>query len=207
MPFDNGNFEEVIRLAEEGEERDEANGLRGLVIQWKKYRFEAYQHTGQIESLRKLGEELVLGGEFAYYNKIKDTHPTEEWPPVYKNIVQKFEEKGGWYGDTYTQILLEEQDTATLLEYVAKKPDRIEEFYPYLKDRFPEQVKELFRAHIVAKAEQSSTRKQYWNVCRILRILQKVSGMEPAVEIVNMLLAKYPKRSAFRDELMKLNYR
>ncbi|MGO0063459.1 SWIM zinc finger family protein [Brevibacillus fluminis] len=204
--LNSGNFTEVIQLAEAGEKSDEAKGLPGLVKQWKKYRFEAYQRSGQIEQLRELGEELVLDGEYPCYQKIKDTYSPVDWPPVYKKLMQSLAKKGGWNDDVYTRILLEEHDTELLLEYVAKRPDRIEEYYPYLMEQFPEQVKELFGAFIAAKAEQASNRKQYWNVCRIIRLLEKAGGKVEAVEIANTLLGKYPNRSAFKDELMKLHY-
>lgn len=37
-------------------------------------------------------------------------------------------------------------------------------------------------------------------------MLEKVGGKDQAVEIMHMLLAKYPNKPAFRDEMFKLNY-
>lgn len=204
--LESGNYNEVIRLAEEGEAQDQATGLRGLVKQWKQYRFEAYRRSGELQLLRKLGEELVVGGDYSYYKQIKDTYPAAEWPSVYRNMLHRLE-KDRWLGDIYTRILVEEQETALLLEYVKKQPARIEDYYSYLKEQFPVEVKELFRAHIAARANQSSTRKHYQDVCRILRLLQKAGGKEEAVQIADMLLAKYRNKPAFRDELLQLNYR
>jgi hypothetical protein len=204
--LNSGNYDEVIRLAEEGEAQDQAKDLRGLVKKWKQCRYEAYRRSGELELMRKLGEELVLEGDYSYYKQIKDTYPAAEWPSVYRNMLQKLE-KDGWCGDIYTRILVEEQETARLLTYVKKQPARIEDFHPYLKQQFPVEVKELFRTHIIARAAQSRTRRQYQDVCRILRILEKAEGKEEAVQIVHTLVAKYPNKPAFRDELMKLNYR
>jgi hypothetical protein len=203
--FLNGCYDEVIRLAEEGEAQDRAKGLSGLVKQWKKHRYEAYCRSGQLEFQRKLGVELVLDGDFSYYNPLKDTYPATEWRPVYLDILQKFE-KDKWPGNIYTRILVEEQEYSRLLAYVKKQPSRIEEFYSHLNRHFPLEVKELFHIHIEAQAEQSTTRKQYENVCRIIRMLRQSGGKEEAMQIVRMLLAKYPKKPAFRDELMKLNF-
>ena len=69
------------------------------------------------------------------------------------------------------------------------------------------EVKELFHIHIEAKADRSTTRKHYENVCRIIFLLQQAGGKEEALQITRLLLAKYPKKPAFRDDLMKLNYR
>lgn len=189
-------------MTEEGEAQDQAKRLPGLVKQWKQYRYEAYRSFGKLELMRKLGEELVLDGDYSYYKRIKDTYPEAEWPSVYRNMLQNLE-KDRWSGEIYTRILVEEKETALLLEYVKRQTSGIEHFYQYLDNEFPAEVNELFRSHIIASAAQSNTRKHYQNVCRILRILQKVGGKEEAAQIANTLLSKYPNKPAFRDELMK----
>jgi hypothetical protein len=204
--LDNGRYDEAIRLAEEGEQQDQARGLYGLVTKWKRYRFDAYRRSGQLDMQRKVGEELVLDGDYSYYRQIKDTYSASEWPAVYQSMLQKLE-KDSWHSDIYTRILVEEGETARLLEYVRKQPARIEEFYPQLMRQFPTEVKELFQAHIQETAGRSSTRKHYQDVCRIIRMLQQAGGKAEAMETARMLLAKYPKKPAFREELMKLNYR
>lgn len=96
------------------------------------------------------------------------------------------------------------QETELLLEYVKRYPEKIEQFYPYLLSQFSEAVKELFIEYILKQAELSNTRKQYQNVCRILKISERVNGKEEAIKMVNTLLTKYPNRPAFRDELLKI---
>ncbi|WP_410720223.1 hypothetical protein [Brevibacillus sp. SIMBA_076] len=58
--------------------------------QWKKYRLEGYQRSGQIKLLRKIEEELVEDGDYACYQKIKDTYLTTDWSPIYRNLLQRF---------------------------------------------------------------------------------------------------------------------
>ncbi|MBP1994130.1 SWIM zinc finger family protein [Paenibacillus eucommiae] len=203
--FHNVRFEEVIRLSEEGEAQDRAKGLAGLVKQWKKHRYEAYCRSGQLALQRKLGVELVLDGEYSYYNLLKDTYPNSEWRPVYLDMLQKLE-KDIWPRSIHTRILVEEQEYSRLLAYVKKQPSRIEEFYSYLNRDFPMDVKELFNIHIETEADRSTSRKHYENVCRIILLLQQAGGKEEAFLITQQLLAKYPRRPAFRDELMKLKH-
>jgi hypothetical protein len=203
--MEHGRHDEVIRLAEQGEKQDQAQGWPGLVKQWRQYRYEAYRRSGQIEKQRKLGEELVLDGDFSYYRQVKEAYPPAEWPLVYQRMLQKLE-KDSWPRGVYTQILVEEQDRSRLLEYVKKEPSRIEEFYPHLKEQFSSEVKELFREHIMGRAGISNTRKHYQDVCRIIRMLRSAGGKEEAGETVRMLIAKYPNKPAFREELMKLDF-
>ncbi|BCJ85672.1 hypothetical protein skT53_06570 [Effusibacillus dendaii] len=115
-------------------------------------------------------------------------------------------EKDGWHKEIYTRILVEEQETARLLEFVKKHPARVEDFHTYLLERFPEETKELFQAHIENTANRSSTRKHYQDVCRIIRMLQRAGGETEAQQSVRMLLAKYPRKSALREELIKLRF-
>jgi hypothetical protein len=126
-----GLYDEVIRLAEKGEAQDQAAGLRGLVIRWKKHRFEAYCRSGQIELQRKLGIELILEGDFSYYKPVKDTYPTDQWLLVYQDVLQRLEEDK-WPKDIYTRILVEEKEYARILVYIKKQPSRIEAFHSLL---------------------------------------------------------------------------
>lgn len=75
---------------------------------------------------------------------------------------------------------------------------------PYLMTAFPEEIKDLFQMHIEKSASQSSTRKDYQNVCRIIRMLHQVGGKVEAVKTVYSLLGKYPSKPAFREELMNV---
>ncbi|MEW9674263.1 hypothetical protein ABLT31_36490 [Ammoniphilus sp. 3BR4] len=201
--LDQGRFEEAIQLAQEGEEQDKANGWRGLVKQWKELRYEAYRASGQLEQQRSLGEELALDGDYSYYQRIKNTYLPSEWPPVYQRILEKLEQDR-WPGQIYTQILIEEQETARLLEFVKRQPARVEEFYSTLVKEFPKETKELFQIHIENTANQSSTRRDYQNVCRIIQMLNRAGGQAEADQAIRLLLAKYPRRPAFREELLKL---
>jgi hypothetical protein len=199
----NDCFEEVIRLTEEGEAQDQAKGLRGLVSGWKKYRYEAYSRSSQIELQRKLGVELILDGEFSYYKPVKNLYPPDEWTLVYGDMRQKLENNQR-PGKIYTLILVEEKEYTRLLAHIRKQPSSIEEFHSLLYPYYPQEVKSLFLAYIETKAERSANRKDYADVCRIIRMLQKAGGKEEALQVVRLLLAKYPKKPAFQDELMKI---
>jgi uncharacterized Zn finger protein len=200
--LDTNRFEEAIQLAQEGEQQDQALGFPGLVNEWKQFRYEVYRRSGQLEQQRSLGEELVLDGDFSYYLQIKNTYPPSEWSQVYHSMLHKLE-KDTWYKEIYTKILIEEQETERLLEFVKKQPLRIEAFYEYLLEPFPKETKELFQIHIENKAHQSNTRKQYQDVCRIIRMLQRAGGRTEAEQSIRTLLAKYPRKPALKEELIK----
>lgn len=201
--YRNGNYDEVIRLTEEGEALDLANGLPGLVKQWKQYRYEAYSQTNQTERQRSIGVEFLLDGDFSYYKTVKSLHSAEEWATVYQEILRKLE-LSSWPRDIYTKILIEEKEYAKLLAYIQKRSTYLEEFHLLLYPHYPAEIKTLFLSYIEAKANASANRRDYEEVCRIILMLYKVGGKEEARQVIGTLKARYPRRPAFQDELMKI---
>lgn len=200
---DQSRYAEVIQLALDGEKQDQVKGLPGLVRKWKKYRYEAYKLSGQVELQRSIGEELVLDGEFIYYQQLKETYSITDWPFVYKSILDKLE-KDRWPKAIYTRILIEEQETEQLLNYVRKQPSRIEDYYKHLIQQYLPEVKDLFQIYIEAEAARANSRKHYQNVCRIILMLWQADGKVEARQLIHLLKNKYPRKPAFLDELMSI---
>lgn len=198
-------YDDAMRLAQEGETADHARGLPGLVKQWKELRYEACERGGMLELRREIGKELVQTGDYSYYKRIKDSYPSEQWPAVYADILNGLEGTNR-YEEVYTRILVEESETERLLAYVKLRPGRIEEFHRYLMPGYRAEVIGLFQAHIESTATHASARTHYQNVCRIIRMLQQAGGREEALQIARLLLDKYPRKPAFREELLAVDH-
>ncbi|WP_426449626.1 hypothetical protein ACP26L_31900 [Paenibacillus sp. S-38] len=197
-----GDYEEAIRLALDGEQLDTERSRPGIVTHWKKLRHEAYHAAGQLEEQRKLAEELLLDGDYDYYLELKSAYTPEEWKRVYPELLPRLAHSGRFaYYDPYPRILIEEQETARLLDYVSRKPALIEQYYPQLVSEYPEEVYKLFTGNIMKTAETASNRSNYRNVCRMISMLAKAGGVEAARHCVGTLKALYPRRSAMQDEL------
>ncbi|WP_152619317.1 hypothetical protein [Cohnella kolymensis] len=127
-------YEEALQLTEEGERLDTRNGFPGLVNEWKKLRYEVYRLTYRIDMQRQLAEELALDGEYSYYQSLQELYDTQEWPAVRDRILTELEKGGrGWHAhDLYTNLLIEEKETARLLRYVQKHHRSVSEYYPHL---------------------------------------------------------------------------
>lgn len=201
--LEQGRYDDAIRLAKEGEMADHARGLPGLVKQWKEFRYEACERGGRLEWQREIGKDLVQEGDYSYYKRIKDSYSTEEWRAVCVDILDSLE-RTDRYGEVYTRILVEESETERLLAYVKLRPDRIEAFHRHLIGEFRAEVIGLFQVHIESTATHASARTHYQNVCGIIRMLQQAGGREEALQITRLLLDKYPRKPAFREELMKV---
>ena len=196
------DYDYVIKLTLEGEEKDKS--LHGLVDQWKKYRYTAFQLSGKLEEQRGIAMDFILDGSIEYYNKLKSTYDAKEWLYVYPKIIFLLENQKKTYQDVYTRILIEEGEKPKLLEYIKGKPSSVENFYRHLIPEFKEEVCMLFLEYIEQTAARAGDRKDYQGVCAIIRNLRKAGGNEQALEIKQILYTKYANRPAFRDELSRV---
>lgn len=202
--MDAARYDEAIRLAQEGEAQDTKNRLPGLVHKWERLRYEAYRVSGDTQSQRVLGLELLCDGELSYYPAVKSAYSAAEWLPIYNVILDRLEQEHSSWDNVYTKLLIQEKEFDRLLCYVQKHPHEVEKYYPHLIPDYLQEVIGIFRTYIERSADQASARKQYQQVCRTIQKLRKIAGSAVAEPIVHSLLAAYPKRSAFKDELTKL---
>jgi len=196
------DYDSVIKLTLDGEEKDKDK--RGLVDQWKKYRYKAFQLSGKLDEQRGIAMEFILDGSFEYYKDLKSTYDSSEWLSAYPKIIFLLENQKKTYYDVYTRILIEEGEKQKLLEYVKGRPSAVENFYKQLIPEFKEEVYTLFMQYIEQTAIRASNRKDYQRVCAIIRNLKKAGGKEQTLEIKQKLFNIYANRPAFRDELSRV---
>jgi hypothetical protein len=197
-----GDYDEVIRLADAGEEQD--RHMPGLANRWKAYRRQAFRLSGKPDDLRELAFESVLNGSFKHYQELKNDCDASEWASVYPKIISSLKRQKKTHQDVYGRILIEEGETRKLLAHVEAEPSRVESFYKYLLPEFKEDVCELFLRHIGQFADQASDREDYKKVCSLIRNLRKIGGKDQAAEIKQKLFREYVRKPAFREELSKL---
>lgn len=194
-------YDEALRLAREGERLDAQRGYPGLVDSWKKLRLEVCRLTKDEEEERRLTEEFALNGEYSYYEQLKRLYTPEEWPDVYARVLAGLE-RGSWKSEAlYTKLLVEERETDRLLQYVARNPYAVVEYYKHLVDKYPDEVYRLFEIRIGQEMEHASDRKGYRQVCRLIRELIQAGGKRTAENIVLSLRQRYANRPALLQEL------
>jgi hypothetical protein len=197
----NKEYDRVESLALEGEQHD--RGMYGLINQWQEARYEAYGLSGQLDKQRNLAMEFILGGSFDYYKKLKATYPDKDWDSVYPGIIKALEEQKG-YRDNYPAILIEEGEMKKLLDYVKARPAYITKYHRHLLPAFRGEVDHLFTQHILGEAQRAGNRGSYREVCSLVRQLANTGGTEQARQVISNLLTTYPRKPAFREELLKV---
>ena len=93
---------------------------------------------------------------------------------------------------------------SVIIEYCQESPNRIEQYYPYIKEHYYEDVCALFIDFIERKASNATDRKRYQDVCRSIQTMQKAGYQVEAKHLISDLLQAYAKRPAFVDELRKI---
>ena len=199
--FEAGEFEKVLQLGDESEKLDVK--LPGLVLEWKKIRFKAYEKMGNTAAMIDLAFEFVLSGEEEYYSKLKNLVDAENWPKVQEKLLPEM--KNNWRSlPLYLEILIEEKRTDELLDYCRSEVAAIEQLYPHLLADYPHEVNEIYTAYIYRLIDQASNRKAYWTACQKIKSFQTALGAQAAAGLVEEIKFMYPKRPALLDELGKL---
>ncbi|MEH7010157.1 SWIM zinc finger family protein [Neobacillus niacini] len=196
-----GDYEKVLQLCISGEEMDKS--LRGLVHKWREYRYQAYEGLGDVENQRKLAYEFLFHNEFSYYGKLKGLYNPEEWTEVLTKIIKAFEMER-YQSSVYLSIIKEENLTKQILDYCNRHKSLITDLYPYLMDSHLEEANNLFIKYIEQSAEQTSDRRGYKSVCKLIKTYKKAFGTIHSHKLIGELKQKYQKRPAFLDELGKI---
>ncbi|NFA43603.1 hypothetical protein EXM65_13690 [Clostridium botulinum] len=197
-----GKYYNAIDVALDGEEQDKV--YIGLVLKWKEMRYIAYEELGIKKEQETLAKELLFYGEFKYYKKLKEL--TEEDEGIfYNNLKQEIKNNRNLNrGNIYLKLILEENDLDELMVFLKSNPSEIEVYADKLIHKFKDDVIEIYKNFIMLSASHSSNRKNYQEVCKIIKRYRKISGKNYKEEIVNDLVKMYKKRPAFVDELMKI---
>ncbi|MFC3749475.1 hypothetical protein [Paenibacillus sp. GCM10012306] len=202
----NQDLDKALQLAKQGEKKDRANRFHGLVDEWKAYQYEIYGLTNQLEKQIEIAEEFVLDGEYLYYSRLKGLYSADDWKIAYERLLNELDKSDrSWSADSlYRRVLVEENETQRLLNYVKKNKRAVLEYYPHLVSKYADDVFALFTQLISEEIAVSSNRKEYQKVCGMIRHLIKAGGKLQAQMIIEQLCNDYPKRSAMIDELRKI---
>jgi uncharacterized Zn finger protein len=190
-------YKKALEICLEGEKKD--HDKRGLLSQWKNYRYVVYEKMNDLKKQKDIAYELLLQGEYKYFNILKKLTPKKEWERDFYQILPKLKESY-----IYTDILIEENQMELLLDYCSIHSYKFFELYPYLIKDYPNEVSRLFTVFIKNEVKYVSNRSGYRKVCGLLKVYKKACGIEKVNYLTKELKETYKKRPAFIDELNKV---
>jgi len=193
------DYEKVLELTTDGLQHDAKH--RGIVTKWRNYAFEAHKSLGHKEEMRKLAKQLLIGGDMSYLAELKQLYTEQQWLLEREQLLDDVKQTNG---HIYAGLIVEELQTLRILAYCKESPNRIEHYYPYIKEHYYEDVCALFIDFINSKAFNAIDRKRYQDVCRSIQTMRKAGYKIEANHLIADLLQSYAKRPAFVDELRKI---
>ncbi|MGM9950830.1 MAG: SWIM zinc finger domain-containing protein [Lysinibacillus sp.] len=198
--MEQGDYEKVLELTEEGLKQGSAG--RHIADQWRDYAFNAHKELGNKGEMRKLAHELIRAGKTDYLAQLKALYSPEEWPLERDNLLNDVKKVNN---PVYATLIVEERQTARILDYCKEYPARVETYYSHIYRDYYEETCSLFIDVITKAADFSSDRKAYQGVCRSIQTMRKAGYKVEANNLIEDLLQTYPKRRAFVDELKKIS--
>jgi hypothetical protein len=193
-------YDEAVEIALEGEKKD--IDYAGLVTKWKNYRYIAYKESYNKAEQEKLAKELLFNGDFKYYNELKQIIKTDK-KVFYNNLKNEILDIGNVYSkNIYLELIEEENDVDEIMAFVRKNTYYIDAYVDKLKDKFFDEALIIYENYIFDRAKSTSTRKQYREVCKVIKKFKKISGKSDG--IIHKLKTAYHRRPAFIDELNKI---
>ena len=199
---DAGRFQEAIDLCTSAEKAAREARYPGTERQWKALRYDILSQMGNRSAMIALGQELLLDGDGAYYQRLKALIPKEEWAQRRVQLLDQVESSNR---SLYESLILHDRDTARIIRYVRAHPSCIYEAYQPLVSEYPDDVRNIFIRQILDEAVRASTRPMYQDICRHIALLHQVSGAQAAESLIAQLRLKYRRKPAFLDELGKIS--
>ena len=212
------NYNEAIKLIEEGIQIAAEDNYAGIVTDWKERLLKIYQELKDIKNIRKFASELFFDGwnEIAYYRILKGTWKQEDQETEKEKIIEKLLKKGqkkGFYNYLFppsvAKIYIEEKMWSRLFEMVKQNPEinTLLTYSHYLKESYSSELIKMYIPAIEEYAEMNTGRSAYKDIVNYLYKMSDLKGAkEEAISIMNQLLNKYKNRPAMKDEFMKSSF-
>ncbi len=212
MAWDEGDYEEVLRLAKDGIMHD--SEYIGLVTEWHKWELRTYRHKNDNANTLRLSQYFFFEegrfGEKEYsmetmYFLMKSIVSNEDWDGFVDKLIKEASKKR----DCVTRILFiytQEKMWDRYIEYLRKAPSI------YNIDDAPREVWKLYKDELIKLYtscvrlffQYASNRNSYSEGVSLLRKLIKYGGKIEADKIIFEQKTRTPRRPALIDELSKL---
>lgn len=203
--LDNGNLGEAIRILQESKILDKE--YPGLIARYSEQLISIYETQTDKEAYKK---ELLYyvfecpQNNLVHIYKLKEVCTDKEWEdyreqilkrPKNYNILYPFMEKEGMY--------------ERMIECIKKETFiyNLDRYEKVLKDKFPEQVRDIYISYLHHEAERAGNRKRYRELIKYLKKIRRYpGGKEKASEIAENWRAVYYRRTAMMDEMRKAGF-
>ena len=203
-------YDEAIRLLNEGIEIAEKEEHIGTVEEWLKTKLRIYEMTHQTAEVINTCRLLFVSGrdQLEYYSKLKTLVPKEVWKSFLDTMMKEtqFSEYFSFGGNDEAEIYVKERDYERLFKLLSSiRYNQLEALMKYsyhLKDTHSEQLIAIYTSLLNDYAEQNVGRTHYELIAQALLCAKKLNGGQEAVKrLVAEFRIKYKRRPAMMEVL------
>lgn len=220
------NYEEAKKLLFEGIKLAEQKNHSGTVNKWETELFNIAISENNIDEIRRYSKKFSFsrGLNKKYYNLWKNTYSKEEWADVIEKEIHSVTKKvrshysknsffdNNWLNVNLLSylgpIFIEEKFLDRLFELVKNVVnfDTLSSYYPDLKSDFKNELYDLFLKALESEGPYLEGRNQYKEFTNKIKFVIKEypESKLKTLEILKLLIQKYPKRRAMVEEFEKL---
>jgi len=191
-----GKTDEAIEYLVDGKEKFIKRGQEKQINQ---FLFELYKETRQYEKLIDLSAELIDYYDMDYYFELKKVLPETLWLKCVDQLISMNQDDD----EFIARVFEEERRYSELLEIIKRKIYLITEYNDCFGSELQEERKQLFESYIYEEFAKANTRKQYRRIAKDVKAYY-LAFKEDVINIISLLIEKYPKRPAMADELYKV---
>lgn len=203
-------YDEAIRLLNEGIEIAEKEEHIGTVDEWLKTKLRIYEMTHQTSDVINTCRLLFVSGRdrLEYYSKLKTLVPKEEWKSFLDTMMKEtqFSKYFSFGENDEAEIYVREKDYERLFMLLSSvnynQLKALMKYAHHLKNTHSEPLIAMYTSLLNDYAEQNLGRNHYEFVAQVLLCAKKLNGGQEAVKrLVAEFRVKYKRRPAMMEVL------
>jgi len=205
-------WDEAKDLIKEGRRIELKKGTVNLTSEWDELLLKIALEENDVKSVRNLALQLFLSNEynFEFYHLLKRHYDPSRWKSQLDRIITSIRKERAYAMKgihAAAKIFVEEEEWEKLLLLLEKNSNLefVEQYADYLKEKFPEQLLEIYRKAIRRFAEKFMGPEAYRIVTSALKKMQSLPNSKEIVQSLTIeLKVNYRQRRAFVEELNKV---
>jgi hypothetical protein len=206
------DLDRAKELIKEGKRLDERKGNIYLGTDWDELLLKIAQQEHDTKAIRNSALQLFIAGEFDfdYYYLLKEHYDPSRWKSQVDRIVNHIRKESSFPTKgihAVAKIFIEEEEWEKLLLLLQKNANLefIEVYFDILKEKFPQELLEIYRRAVRRYAEKYMGNEVYRMVANTLKKMQSLRGGREIVQSLAIeLKVDYRQRKSFVDELNKV---
>lgn len=206
--------EEAMITIDEGIALAKKKDYDGTVCDWKKRKLEIYESNkdkpNMIRMYREMFTEVHYSEVMTYYHKLKKIVAEKEWPQYRDELLKAKKNYSNSADGPLAEIYVEENLIDRLYVHLLNSSFNLLSALERWAKLFSPEQQEILIARLEPEMMRGlgfePTRKTYQDLAGRIGRIKKVcpAGKVLAAKVIAFYLAKYPKRPALREELMKI---